>query len=167
MTTSVTESFHSSISRTLTPEEQAQILYIKALELGDITEAAVQIQDIITYLNNAIALNPNHAGAYIARAILITHSENTLKEHDENRKLALIDLTRAIELNPDYSDDYFDRGTAQFYRGYLRFLNISETALNGGTPSLEEIELAEADFEFGLDLDMLEQLAAIKDHFYT
>jgi hypothetical protein len=160
MTTSVTESFYSNISQILTPEEQAQILYIKAMELGDGIEedpTDAQIQEMGIYLSDAIALDPNHAGAYIARAVLITYAEiekNTKQIYDPNRELAILDLTKAIDLDPQYSDAYFEAGTAQFCRGTILLINIYAALINGQKPSAAEVEQLEADMTFANELGL-------------
>lgn len=172
MSITVNNSFYSS--QLTTSEEQAQRLYMQAMDLDistELNQTEDLIQQISAYLNQAIELNPNHVGAHIALGVLLIYSEieyslDTLNH--PNRDLAISYLTKAIELNPAYADEHFTEGTAQFMRGSLLLANILPQVKNNQIPSAEEIEQIEADMIFALNCGFeeaqmsLDALAQIK-----
>lgn len=65
-------------------------------------EKAGQFGQAIAFCNNAIALNPTYAEAYVTRGIAYGKSRQSAK--------ALFDFGKAIELNPRCADAYSNRG---------------------------------------------------------
>lgn len=71
------------------------------LEKGEIAHSNKEFQSAYNYYSKAIKANPRNAKAYSARAWI--HSDlASLK--------AIHDLTKAIELEPGFSQAYYDRG---------------------------------------------------------
>jgi serine/threonine-protein kinase len=71
-----------------------------------------QNNDAINYLNQVLAVKPDHSNALAQRSALLW--ENGKSEQ------ALQDLTNAIEANPERADAYYQRGNLRFQLGDLQ-----------------------------------------------
>jgi tetratricopeptide (TPR) repeat protein len=103
------------IEKTLTDSPEAYRLYLRALQVED--------EPRITYLSQAIAIDPEFARAYVQRGAVYTEllrvpgaEDRVAARRSERENLALQDLERALEL-----DSSLGRAHAQL--GFIHFAN--------------------------------------------
>ena len=103
----------SVVNKNLEPEYNKLITEAKNLMAGKRTDQA------LAALNNALKLKPNGAGALELKSKLAAdfydRGADYLDEKDYTR--AIIEYTKAIELDPGYINAYLDRGVVYYGRG--------------------------------------------------
>lgn len=153
MNSFISNNCYSGVNPVMSSKELAQDYYQKAMAVGDPERGLSQDQfeEINSYLDHAIALDPTYPGFYIARASIIGFTSvkrMERKEADPDRRTGIDLVSQAIAINPDFTDEHFPIGMAQLIRGSLLLLNIVDAFTHGTKPSRKEFDLSKADFEF-------------------
>ena len=87
-------------------ESQTAVHYFKGISY----DMKGQYDQAISQYNQAIAINPTFANAYISRGIAYAQSKG---QYDQ----ALSDFSKAIEISPQFAKAYKDRGIAYYKKG--------------------------------------------------
>ncbi|MFQ4135187.1 tetratricopeptide repeat protein [Nodosilinea sp. PGN35] len=124
------------------------------LRQAEATKQVGQRNDSLNYLNQALALRPNHSAALAQRAALLWESGQS--------EQALQDLTNAIQNDPDRATWYFQRGNLRFQLGDLQgaIADYSDALLHQDTYVDAHINRGNARAELGDEAGALQDYTA-------
>lgn len=119
------ERANRQFNKALRLQSQGMVSVFAQINLGYAYLRLGEIDKAIESFNQALRINPNEARAYNGRA-----SALVLKREPGHRR-ALLDLGRAIDLQPDYAEAFFSRGNI------YSDLGLYQNAINDYTRLIE------------------------------